>query len=152
RSKWMNTEISPASRRTELSDSKKGLLEKRLRGAFKAAAPVIPRRFDHSPAPLSFAQQRLWFLHQLEPDSPAYNIPTALRLRGPLNVAALQTALTALVERHESLRTTFAARDGKPFQRIAPATPVLLEAVDLTRLPETERESAVRQQVIDESL
>ena len=139
---------------TDLSPKQRQLLELLLskQGADVSESLILPRSRATDLAPLSFAQQRLWFLHQLEPDSPAYNIPTALRLRGPLNVAALQTALTALVERHESLRTTFAARDGKPFQRIAPATSVLLEAVDLTRLPETERESAVRQQVIDESL
>jgi len=134
----MNTEISPASRRTELSDSKKGLLEKRLRGAFKAAAPVIPRRFDHSPAPLSFAQQRLWFIHQLEPDSPAYNVPTALRLQGPIKLAALQQSLNEIIQRHEILRTTFPADDGTPMQVVSPVVAFSLSILDLAGRPDPE--------------
>ena len=67
-------------------------------------------------AAASFAQQRLWFLDQLEPGSPVYNISFALRLRGELNTKALQAAVTMLVERHESLRTSFDTADKKPVQ------------------------------------
>ena len=68
--------------------------------------------------PASFAQQRLWFLNQLDPQSSFYNVPTVLRLEGPLNIAVLQRALTELVRRHESLRTTFAMVNGEPVQVI----------------------------------
>ena len=70
--------------------------------------------------PLSFAQQRLWFLDQLVPANPFYNIPTAYRLGGPLEVGALERALGEIVARHESLRTTFVSREGCPVQVIAP--------------------------------
>ena len=68
--------------------------------------------------PLSFAQQRIWFLHCLEPESPAYNMPAALRLTGDLNLPALHQSLNEIVRRHEVLRTTFAAVDGRPVQRV----------------------------------
>ena len=68
-----------------------------------AAPPIRPVARDGD-LPLSFAQQRLWFLHQLQPDSPAYNIPVALRLVGPLDVPALEHSLNTIIARHESLR------------------------------------------------
>ena len=71
-----------------------------------------------APLPLSFAQERLWFLHQLEPDNPFYNTPLALRLRGSLDKAALQAALQDLLDRHEVLRTAFLDRGGEPQQVI----------------------------------
>ena len=76
--------------------------------------PTIPRRTEHDSAPLSFAQQRLWFLHQLEPASPTYNQPQAMHLRGRLDVQALQKALDHVVARHAVLRTTFVPVDGIP--------------------------------------
>src|SRR5881394_437858 len=93
--------------RPELMGARKGLLERRLRDALKAPlkSASIPRRPDAGSAPLSFAQQRLWFIDQLEPGSPAYHVATSLRLRGPLDVAALERAIAQIVERHEVLRT-----------------------------------------------
>ena len=91
--------------------------------------------------PLSFAQQRLWFVDQLEGGHSAYNIPVAIRLRGSLNVTALEQTLSEVVRRHEILRTTFPVVDGEPVQAISPPQSFHLAVVDLSDLPEAERES-----------
>jgi hypothetical protein len=88
--------------------------------------------------PLSFAQQRLWFLDQLHPGAATYNLPFGLRFAGRLNVSAVARALTDLVARHEVLRTTFAAHDGQPAQRIASAATVALPVLDIAALPARE--------------
>lgn len=98
---------------------------------------LAPRTNCHS-APLSFAQQRLWFLQQLEPGSTAYNRPAHLRLTGPLHVNALEQSLNEMVRRHEILRTTFAVQAGQPVQVISPTQPLTLSVVDLSDLPEQE--------------
>ncbi|HEX7240168.1 MAG TPA: amino acid adenylation domain-containing protein, partial [Longimicrobiaceae bacterium] len=90
--------------------------------------------------PLSFAQQRLWVVDRIEPDSPAYNMPFPLRLRGGLELPVLRASLDALVERHESLRTTFPEEGGRPVQVVHPAAPVPLPMVDLRGLPEEARQ------------
>jgi aspartate racemase len=98
------------------------------------AGPITRRRTTDA-IPLSFAQQRLWFLHQLEPASPAYNLPALGQLQGKLDVHALAQSLRALVQRHEVLRTTFAMHEDRPVQVIA-ATPALrLPTLDLQALP-----------------
>ncbi len=109
-----------------------------------APPPIAPA--DRSgPLPLSFAQERLWFLHRLAPASVAYNVPASLRLRGPLDAGALRRALAALVERHESLRTVFPAAAGEPAQAVLPAGGFVLPVVDLGGLAEAEgEEEAVR--------
>src|SRR5215216_5285939 len=91
--------------------------------------------------PLSFAQQRLWFLDQLEPGSTLYNIPFAVRLGGRLDAQALERTIAEVVRRHEVLRTTFATRDGQPVQLVSPPGAFRLERLDLTSLPEPERET-----------
>ena len=78
-------------------------------------------------SPLSFAQQRLWFLEQLEPGGSAYNINQLLRLSGPLNEEAFQKALNAIVARHEAMRTIFAWQDGEPVQVIVPTLKIFLK-------------------------
>ncbi len=98
--------------------------------------------------PLSFAQERLWFLHQMEPESSAYHLFTGLRLHGPLNVPALERTLQEIVERHEILHTTFEIIDGRPRQRIAPFTPSL-PVTDLSALKDDERAAAVEQLAIE---
>jgi amino acid adenylation domain-containing protein len=95
--------------------------------------------------PASFAQERLWVLDQLAPNTPFYNVDTAIRLRMPLNVAAFEWSLNEIVRRHETLRTTFASVDGKPVQVVATEFTLPLPIVDLQALSEPERESeAVR--------
>src|SRR5689334_7501119 len=126
----------------ELTRTRQSLVEKRLRNALKAPAGTvsIPRRSSAPTAPLSFAQQRLWFIDQLEPGSPAYHIATSLRLSGNLNVHALERAMQSIVDRHEVLRTRFPAVDGTPIQLIEPTQRIEVPLVDLTQLPEAERE------------
>jgi acyl carrier protein len=91
--------------------------------------------------PLSFAQERLWFLDQFEPNSSVYNIPSALRLRGSLNIGALEQSLNEIIGRHESLRTTFSTIDGEAVQVIAPSVEFSLAVVDLRHRPEREEEA-----------
>src|SRR5207253_2839566 len=88
-------------------------IEKARAVAPDAGPPLVPAPRGE-PLPLSFAQQRLWFLDQLGPGSAAYNVPLALRLRGPLQAGALARALSEIARRREVLRTGFAARDGEP--------------------------------------
>ena len=105
------------------------------RAAGGAAAPPIepvPRGVE---LPLSFDQQRLWFVHQLAPESAGYNMRSALKLTGRLEAGVLARSLTEVVRRHETLRTAFPARDGRPAQTIAAPRPVALPLVDLTALP-----------------
>ncbi|UXY50549.1 non-ribosomal peptide synthetase [Pseudomonas tohonis] len=96
--------------------------------------PVTRGQFEH--LPLSFAQERQWFLWELDPTSTAYNMPLALRLRGPLDRAALQHAFDGLVARHESLRTRFYEHDARRYQRIEAAAPLAI--VDETLPPGTD--------------
>lgn len=110
---------------------------------------IIPKRPDPNSALLSFAQQRLWFLDQLEPGSYTYHICKAIRLQGPLNVEALQQTLDAIVERHEPLRTCFIAEDGIPHQRILPHEPFLLAQVDLSQQPPAEQATALERMLLD---
>jgi amino acid adenylation domain-containing protein/FkbM family methyltransferase len=109
-----------------------------------AKPPPLEKIARTSPLPVSFAQQRLWFLHQLEPGSAFYHCPAALRLRGPLNVAVLEQTLTEIIRRHEVLRTSFPEQQGKPIQVIAPATKFALVITDLSGENVTERESVAR--------
>ena len=136
--------MSRVSKRSfEFSSKKRELLEALLQeeGVDLSSAQKISRRREADSLPLSFAQQRLWFLNQLEPDSPFYNVPAALRLSGPLNVAALEQSINEIIRRHESLRTTFAAVDGTPVQVIAPTLTLTLPIIDLKHLPESRREA-----------
>ncbi|NPC76705.1 non-ribosomal peptide synthase/polyketide synthase, partial [Pyxidicoccus fallax] len=119
-------------------------------GSAPEAPPPVPVPRDGA-LPLSFAQQRLWFIDQLEPGSAAYNVPVTLRIDGTLRVDALQRAFSALVERHEALRTTFATREDAPVQVIHPPSEFRLEAEDLGALPESERWEEARRRAMREA-
>ncbi len=137
-----------AKRIAALPPEKRALLEASLkRNPKPAESGITPQQRDSSPLPLSFAQQRLWVIDQFEPGSPLYNIPIAMRLRGPVSVPALQHAFSTLVARHESLRTTFPRIDGQPVQQIHPPAPVELPVVDLSTLPADERAAQTEQQL-----
>lgn len=104
------------------------------------AAPSIGRAVREGNLPVSFSQERLWFLDQLLPDTSVYNIPEGWRFRGPLNGQALRQALNEIVRRHEALRTSFQTIDGQAFQLIAPSLELELPVVDLSELPSSDRE------------
>ncbi|MEH1820700.1 MAG: amino acid adenylation domain-containing protein [Nostoc sp.] len=101
--------------------------------------------------PLSFGQQRLWFLNQLEPNSATYNLPYAVRLTGTLNVQALEQSLNEIVQRHEILRTTFMLFDGEPIQVINPTLSLKLSVVDLQEYPIKKQEAEVLRLAVQES-
>jgi len=122
RSEWIDN-LSPEEQRALLAD----WLRKKTRS---------PHYF-----PLSFAQERLWFLAQVMPDSPVYNIPVAYRLTGPLNVAVLEQSLNEMVRHHEVLRTTFVRMGGKPVQMVAPTQDLSLEVISLQNHLKSAREA-----------
>ncbi len=103
----------------------------------------IPRRPDRERAPLSHGQELLWLLDQATPGLTAYNVPRALRLRGPLDTAGLLRALDRLVSRHEALRTVFLVDRGEPLQQVIPPRPVLVAFHDFGHMTEAARRGAV---------
>jgi len=117
-----------------------------------AAPPMVPSPRGGEPLPVSFAQQRLWVFDQLEGGGDAYNMPGAIRMRGALDLDALRRALTELVRRHESLRTTFRMQDGEPVQVIGEAAPVPLPVTSLLHLPAAEREDEARRMAEEEAV
>ncbi|MFH8336565.1 non-ribosomal peptide synthase/polyketide synthase [Streptomyces sp. AM6-12] len=129
---------SRRDRAEALPEQMREALRRRLAGRAGGTAPAarqgIPRADRDRPLPLSFAQQRLWFLDRLRPGDPRYNSAVAVRFTGPLDQAALGSALAAVVARHEALRTTFEETDGRPAQRVHPAAPVPLPVRDTTDL------------------
>jgi amino acid adenylation domain-containing protein len=107
-------------------------LDELLRGAQAADGPPLEPRAERAVAPLSFAQQRLWFIQEMEPESAAYGLADAYELCGALDMAALRGALERIVARHETLRTTIDHADGEPVQRIDGRPAVQLKVVELT--------------------
>ena len=129
-----------AKRKTEIIS----LLQeaKQAKASEQLVIQPVPRDCE---LPLSFAQQRLWFVQQLSPDNDSYNMLEALRLDGALNIVALEQSLNELVRRHEILRTTFPTVDGKPIQKIAPATSLNLSIDDLQGLSADEQTTQIQQ-------
>jgi hypothetical protein len=126
----------------ELSAEKRALLEQRLRGSRPAATPTAPRRTG--PAPLSPAQEQLWYFTRLAPENPIYNEAVSIRKDGPLDASALSAALGEIIARHEIWRSTVHEVDGEPVQVVAPPPTLELSVVDIGTLAtaqEREREA-----------
>jgi len=136
-----------------ISPKKRALIEAMLRkeGVVSAAADQIPCRGDRGPAPLSFAQQRLWFFDQFEPGSPVYNLTAPIAFEGDLDIAALEKAFNVIVQRHEALRTTFDFRDGQPVQIIAATQTIGMRLIDLSHLNHEEQQAKTEDILREES-
>ncbi|GHO79999.1 hypothetical protein KSD_77700 [Ktedonobacter sp. SOSP1-85] len=119
-------------------------VEGQIKGGEQSVIPGIERVSREEALPLSFAQQRLWFLHQLDPQSTAYTIPNAVRLRGSIDIQALDLALHLVIQRHESLRTTFPSQGAVAVQHIGAAPSSPLTVLDLRSLPPAAREPIAR--------
>ncbi|MDQ2857574.1 MAG: amino acid adenylation domain-containing protein, partial [Candidatus Eremiobacteraeota bacterium] len=133
-----------AERLAALSPAQRAFVENRLARASSVTDPeLIVRRSDSGTAPLSFAQALLWTIEQTADGGSTYSVPRALRIEGALDEERLRAALDQLVIRHETLRTTYTVRDGEPVQIVGSARPVELGRVDLSALPEVERERAL---------
>ncbi len=146
--------MSDLSKRLDaLSPEKLALLSRLLKESSENAPKKqgIPRRSEAGSSPLSLAQQRLWFLSQLQPESSFYNMAGAMRLTGHLNIPALEQTLSEIVRRHEVLRASFPMFQGKPLQTIAPAESLALHVRDISNLPATERENVASQLTNEES-
>ncbi|ARV57485.1 non-ribosomal peptide synthetase [Nostocales cyanobacterium HT-58-2] len=137
-----------------LSPAKRALLELKLKNKTTTSVKIqqtIPKRTESSSAHLSFAQQRLWFLEQLEPGSPLYHISEVLQLQGNLRIDVLQQSLDAIVAHHEVLRTNFIAQDGEPVQVINEPRSVELKVIDLKDCAIAQRSNQVQQLLQNEA-
>ena len=112
--------------------------------ASQSSVSLLPVQKTTSVHPLSFAQQRLWFINQLAPDTPTYNIPIVINLTGHINVAVLEQSLNEIIRRHDILRTNFVVNEGKPVQAIKPPASLSLSVEDLREFPESERTQQVQ--------
>lgn len=137
--------------KTTIAELAEAVICARKQGQSGVAAPPITRADRELPLPLSFSQQRMWFMHQLAPEETAYNMPAAMKLSGFLNRSALAHALNGMAQRHESFRTTFAVTTDGPVQIIRPAEPLTWEELDLRSLPESRRVQEAARMVAQES-
>ncbi len=136
----------------DLAAARRALLAKQLQKARagEKQSRSIGRRPESESIPLSFAQRRLWFLHQWEPDNPAYNVPAAWRMVGSLNATALCAALNEIVHRHQVLQMTYVTVDEDPVQVPHPELFLTLAEVDLGALPAQQRERQVQRLAVEE--
>lgn len=150
--KGVKPEIAPtnSSNQTELVKTPsafwKGIKNNVKRQHQAVSLQPVPR---HGKLPLSFGQERLWFIEQLHPGSPVHNLRAVYRLKGSLNVEALEQSIQEIVRRHEILRTTFPAVDGEPVLVIAPEVSIDLPEIDLRKLSKEQQELEVRQIAIE---
>src|SRR5713226_9856270 len=134
------------------SPAKLALLEITLKKQRRGGVQSIPRAANRESAPLSHSQQGLWVLNQLLPGSSIYHTPTAARLTGQLDIAALQQALHCIVARHQALRTTFSLIGGAPRQIIAEQLSLELPLIDRSELPKAEREAEAQRSLKQEAM
>lgn len=138
-----------------ISDARRSLLEKFLRGEMNQAtgsARAIVRLPPRFTPELSFAQERLWFLDQLMPGSPVFNVPIAVRLSRAIDFNALQKSVDEIVRRHEVFRTTIVTVDGRPVPVIASSLDLQIRQVDLSSPPDSQREVVIARQINEEAL
>src|SRR5689334_20163855 len=140
----MTERTSSAERFASLSREKAALLQRLLEDESRQAQRIKPRpgerNSEASTLPVAWAQQRLWFIEQLEGGNAAYHIALALRLKGHLNESALRRALDTIVSRHESLRTIFSSVDGVPQQEVLAPTSFALSMSDLSTCEPADRD------------
>src|SRR5690348_16901867 len=122
-----------------LSPAKRALLERKLRESSQRGEPALRRRENREQAPLSFSQQRLWLIYQLDPSSYLYNVPRALRLRGKLDLPALEQSLNEIVARHEVLRSVFVSDGEQPVQKVLPSAVIPLPVSDVANEGQVQR-------------
>jgi amino acid adenylation domain-containing protein len=122
----------------------------RRQGQAVQISPLVPTAHTGDP-PLSFSQERIWFLNQFAPDTSAYNLVNALKIIGVLDKTALERSFNETIKRHDALRTSFVIRDGQPFQIIAPQLSFTLPVIDLRRLPVEAREAEAQQLLLHEA-
>jgi hypothetical protein len=139
--------------KTRLSPEKQALLEQRLKGAFKKQTGYksIPTRTD-DPVVLSYAQRQMWVIDQMQPGTPAYNLPVAYRIRGHLDVKALENSFNEVIKRHEILRTIFTIKDNEPVQIIHPELGIKINNISLEKIPKNEREIQVQKLASEEAI
>jgi acyl carrier protein len=123
------------------------VIERSVASGSRVETPPLERMPRGGELPLSFSQQRLWFLHQIAPESPTFHLAMPVLLRGPLDAGALARSLTEIVRRHETLRTIFPVHEGQPMQRIQAPFTVDLPVTDFAPLPPEERERAIRERI-----
>ena len=138
-------------RLADLSIEKQKLLAERLYAKKRSGQTVetIPRRGDTDALPLSFAQEQLWILNQLEPHNEAYTIAQLLYLAGTLDTKALESSLSDIIQRHEILRTSLPVTNGEAKQQVSSPVPVSLSFVDLSGLESEEREAAAKRSILE---
>ncbi len=148
----MTDSIQP---KPDFSADRRKLLEILLKEeglAEKSSLDTIPPRPVGEPTQLSYTQQRLWFLDQMEPGNPNYNISLAIRLRGPLEISALEKSINEIVKRHETLRTTFGQFQDRPVQIVSEFQPMDIRVSDLETVPFSAREETIRRLVEAEAI
>ena len=141
------TTLSPEKRALLLQKMQEKMVSQHLqqKKAGNAQQQILPQKRNSDTFALSFAQERLWFLHQLNPHSATYHVPSVLRLQGEVSIATLERSLAVVIQRHEILRTVFQEHEGEPVQVIKPSLSLHLPVIDLCGRPQREQEELLRQ-------